>query len=265
MFRGRGGPNDSRLPKHNARRRNQKQATQPAVNKYAQEDAEARVVRALVDDGQEDDNGSTMYSDQSEEETATIEAEETPTVEPETPSEASPPEPWRDEMRHLRKRVKNVQESIQLSSNSISNPTTYNQNVLNAVTNSVNEWRSIVHHYDEVIMDHPEETKETSLAVFMLIQLSLQSGPLAGAKPGYFKRCGGEVAKVVMVFLDTVIEMIDHMRFSDKQVDALSTWKSNAQKAAENDKPPSKSALKKQSKPPSKSALKKQSKRNTKK
>mmetsp|Transcript_83268 Transcript_83268/g.124894 ORF Transcript_83268/g.124894 Transcript_83268/m.124894 type:complete len:88 (+) Transcript_83268:1-264(+) len=82
----------------------------------------------------------------------------------------------------------------------------------------------------------------------MLLQLSLQSGPLAGSKPGYFKRCGGEVARVVLVFLGTVIEFIDDLRFSEKQVAALDTWKLNAQKAAENDKPPSKSALKKQSK-----------------
>ncbi|KAL3904320.1 MAG: hypothetical protein SGARI_004976 [Bacillariaceae sp.] len=87
----------------------------------------------------------------------------------------------------------------------------------------------------------------------MLIQLSLQSGPLAGAKPGYFKRCGSNVAKIVAMYLEDVIPQteilaLDCMGFSDKQMDAMRKWKANAEKAAANDKAPSKSVLKKQDK-----------------
>jgi hypothetical protein len=151
------------------------------------------------------------------------------------------------EMKHLQKRVKNVQESIQ-TSESITNPTTYQNNVLNAVTNCINEWRAIVIHYNEDL--DPDEKKQTSLAVFQLIQYTLQCGPLEGANPGYFKRCGSQVAKVVLDFLEAIVSdsdiALEKMGFTTKQVGAMEKWKSNAQKAVEADKPPSKSALKTQ-------------------
>lgn len=40
--------------------------------------------------------------------------------------------------------------------------------------------------------------------IFELIQMSLQSGPLTGAKPGYFKRCGSEIAEMVSDFLSSL-------------------------------------------------------------
>jgi hypothetical protein len=155
------------------------------------------------------------------------------------------------EMKHLQKRVKNVRESIQTSV-SITNPTTYENNVLNAVTNCINEWRAIAIHYNDNNEDHldPDEKKQTSLAVFQLIQYSLQCGPLEGANPGYFKRCGSQVAKVVLEFLEAIVcdsdKALEKMGFTTKQVGAMEKWKSQAQKAVEADKPPSKSALKTQ-------------------
>ncbi|KAL3920071.1 MAG: hypothetical protein SGARI_007037, partial [Bacillariaceae sp.] len=98
----------------------------------------------------------------------------------------------------------------------------------------------------------PEVRKESGLKVFQLIQLSLQSGPLSGAKPGYFKRCGSDVARVVVAYLKEVIPQNEVLQaekvlgFSEKQMDVMQKWKTNAEKAVLNDKAPSKSVLKKQ-------------------
>lgn len=157
-----------------------------------------------------------------------------------------------DEIKHIKRRLRNVQESIQ-TSKSIVNPVTWEQNCLNAVANCINEWRSIVVRYfrdgDEQLN---EETilagKETSLAVFGLLQLTMQSGPLTGSNPGYFKRCGGDVARTALTLLGSDIlangDLSSTLLFSDKQVDVIGKWRKNAAKAAENNKPPSKSMLK---------------------
>ena len=111
----------------------------------------------------------------------------------------------------------------------------------------------MTHYQAEMNGDDNDDamTKKTSLSVFELIQHTLQCGPLAGSNPGYFKRCGGEVAKVVYNYLETIIpdaSKQEQMGFSDKQYSVMIKWKDNARKAAENDKPPSKSVLKKQQK-----------------
>ena len=46
---------------------------------------------------------------------------------------------------------------------------------------------------------------ETSTKVFILIQMAMLTGPLVGSNPGYFKRCGGDVASVALEFLTHVI------------------------------------------------------------
>jgi hypothetical protein len=56
---------------------------------------------------------------------------------------------------------------------------------------------------------------------------------------------------LVHEYLATVIQDLDAsntLGFTEKQAKAIETWKSNAQKAVDNNKPPSKSQLKKQSK-----------------
>ena len=93
-----------------------------------------------------------------------------------------------DEIKHVKRRLRNVQESIQTST-SIVNPVTWEQNCLNAVANCINEWRSIVvRYFRDGDVQLNEETmlagKETSLAVFGLLQLTMQSGPLTGSNPG---------------------------------------------------------------------------------
>ena len=160
----------------------------------------------------------------------------------------------RDEIKHIKRRLRNVQESIQ-TSKSIVNPTTWEQNCLNAVGNCINEWKSIVAHYyrdsDEELDDQSEQSlvaRETSLAVFGLLQLAMQSGPLTGSNPGYFKRCGGEVARVALKLLESDVlangDLSETLLFTAKQLEAVAKWRRNAAKAVENNKPPSKSMLK---------------------
>jgi hypothetical protein len=130
------------------------------------------------------------------------------------------------------------------------NPSTWQQNVLNPVGNCVREWRAIVKHYQDEL-DPGTDCKAPALALYQLIQMSLQTGPLAGAKPGYFKRCGANVARQALDFLDSTVpnkQEATFLCFTDTQAEAIEKWRDNAKKAVENDKPPSKSALKKQSK-----------------
>jgi hypothetical protein len=173
----------------------------------------------------------------------------------------SPP-PSLAEIKHLKRRIKNVQEiSIQTSRDAIaSDVKKYQNNVLNASQNCVNEWRAIARHYK--IADNNDKNEsddnaislalrtEVGLAVFQLIQLSVQSGPLSGAKPGYFKRCGAEVAKVVLDFLEEVVPQhdalgVDYMGFTSRQMETMKKWMVNAGKAVESGKLPSKSVMKK--------------------
>ena len=161
---------------------------------------------------------------------------------------------FRDEIKHIKRRLRNVHESIQ-TSKSIVNPTTWEQNCLNAVGNCINEWKSIVARYfresDEELDDQSEQSlvaRETSLAVFGLLQLAMQSGPLTGSNSGYFKRCGGEVARVASKLLESDVlangDLSETLLFTEKQLEAVAKWRRNAAKAVENNKPPSKSMLK---------------------
>ncbi len=51
------------------------------------------------------------------------------------------------------------------------------------------------------------QLRATSTGVFGLIQTSVQIGPLVGSNPGYFKRCGGEVASLAAAFLLDIVEL----------------------------------------------------------
>ena len=117
-----------------------------------------------------------------------------------------------------------------------------------------------------------------ALKIFGLIQTSMQVGPLKGSNPGYFKRCGVEVAIMAQIFLrDCVViaiddtccdaekdrseeeeNMIDGLRFTERQRDIVKKWMLNADKAVKANKAPSKSALKLQSSAISKKSLKKE-------
>ena len=95
---------------------------------------------------------------------------------------------------------------------------------------------------------NPSE-EELSIAIYELIQHALQCGPLAGGKPGYFKRCGSQVATMVHAFLVEIVAHGDEamaMGMTEKQAKAIEKFKANALKASENAKPPSASVQKKQ-------------------
>ena len=294
IFRGRGGPTDGRLPKHNARRRRAPGAHKPAVNKYQEEDNDhaantttggdttievANVKNGKLDDAHSSSSNNSMEDPHMEawhDDESDVDSMEDSVTAPKVPTagernqemggmEGSSPiipvetnkNPCLKEVEHLRRRVRNIRETMMLS-NSISNPATYQNNVLNAVSNCVNEWRSIATHYplapeneterdsDQTYMS-PEMKKLAALNVFEMIQHAIQCGPLAGAKPGYFKRCGSAVAKVAETFLEEVIPhspaLLSCMGFTRKQMDAMETWKKNAHKAVLEDKPPSRTAV----------------------
>jgi hypothetical protein len=238
IFRGRGGPTDRRLPKHQARRRKQVPREEAKSSKYADD------ARVLPDETLQAETKDDTQSD----DIASCNVEEGQTVDED--EAAATNNPADEEIQHLIRRIRNVRESIQLSAAANVNPSTWQQNVLNPVRNCVGEWRAIVNHYDQDELDQAV-CKAPAQAVFELMQMSLQTGPLAGAKPGYFKRCGNEVARQALEFLHPCVadnEEAAFLYFSEKQADAIFKWKGNASKAVENDKPPSISVMKKQNK-----------------
>ena len=144
------------------------------------------------------------------------------------------------ELKHLNKRIDNVQLSLQTSQ--LTNPNKWKMNCLLPVRNVVKEWRSILRFHNisldviqrsswkqdeeeadqipsldttnnekvDVVPDvdaTKELLKSTSQKVFSLIQMSMQSGPLVGSNPGYMKRCGGEVASIALDYLNEIVDL----------------------------------------------------------
>ncbi|KAL3945448.1 MAG: hypothetical protein SGBAC_000501 [Bacillariaceae sp.] len=285
IFRGRGGPTDGRLPKHNARRAKRPNQLRESskyrdtTNNKTEEDGEDYIVGSTIISATEEDENefqleivvpSSNRSTESDDDIPKLLSNVTKTngdvlqaINTPEKNNGSPNRPVVDptiaspcqkELKHLQRRINNVRESMQLSL-SIADPQKYEEHILNAVINCVNEWRQIKNHFSSNFEDEEEEElseekiKEVSLNMFQLIQHSVQCGPLQGGKPGYFKRCGSQVAKAALDYLLVIVpdqEASRALGFSEKQVNALESWKSNAEKAVTNDKPPSKSQLKKQ-------------------
>jgi len=62
---------------------------------------------------------------------------------------------------------------------------------------------------------------------FSLLQHGLQSGPLKGAKPAYFRRCSMDVLQfVVQIYLPKICTL----GFTNGQIAAVNIWKTNARK-----------------------------------
>jgi len=251
-FRGRAGPTDGRLRKYQARKRRQPETTTKTEKKNNTYDASDDNSEILILEDEEDElmiivndeeylsrqKGGVNESIPDGEEIKAENVNNNPLLSERTRRK-------NEEIKHLLKRIGNISKSITLSGSAISNPTTWVNNVLNAVENTVGEWRAILCHYD--IDDI--EAKDPSLAIFMLIQQSMQSGPLTGSNPGYFKRCGATVAKQALIFLQEIIPAAadaDLLRLSEKQSMKVEKWKSDAVAAIEKNKPTSKSQLKKQ-------------------
>jgi len=213
IFRGRGGPRDGNLPPKKTRvkvkyQHNHADGTSASVAQRADDDAsdhadDVDINQLSLDVKNDDDKSSTSKLDVGDND----DGDDTHN-------------PLHKEIHHLQKRIENITLSIQASPLGISNPNTWRTNCLNPVKNVVKEWRSILsfHSASEIIEregnnddEHAEFQKlllhETSTKVFILLQMSIQSGPLVGSNPGYFKRCGAEVASIALDFLNDVIDL----------------------------------------------------------
>ena len=133
------------------------------------------------------------------------------------------------ELKHLHHRIQKLQEIIQLSSSTtaLANPSVWQSNCLLAVRNCVNEWKHIVLFYNlydniddnniddnnnidnNIELDVIPLIKKSALNIFNLIQMSMQVGPLKGSNPGYFKRCGVQVAMMALEFLKDCVEDVE--------------------------------------------------------
>ncbi len=217
-----------------------------------------------------------------------------------------------EELQHLNRRIRHIQESIQFSTltTALLDPQIWQENCLFAVKNCVNEWRSIVKFHfppptntstntdnngqeeeeqeDKRLLQSTnyvqgceknqslddQKIKSIGLKIFGLIQMALQVGPLKGSNPGYFKRCGSNVAKMAQEFLreclghtiqhdDEICIDGDELRFTERQTDCIKKWYKNASQAVKANKAPSKSALKLQQSASSKKSQKKKKKKAT--
>src|SRR5210317_237150 len=189
IFRGRGGPRDGNLPPKKTRvkvkyQHNHADCTSASVAQRADDDesdhADDVDINQLSLDVKNDDDSSTSKLDVGDND----DGDDTHN-------------PLHKEIHHLQKRIENITLSIQASPLGISNPNTWRTNCLNPVKNVVKEWRSILssHSASEIMRqgseyeregnnddEHVELQKlllhETSTKVFILLQISMQSGPL---------------------------------------------------------------------------------------
>jgi len=163
------------------------------------------------------------------------------------------------ELKHLKMRVERIVNIIKLSPGSLCTPLIWQENCVNAVGNCIHEWRTIVSFHKLTSADSNEDSrfsdatmdqiKSASLEIFMLIQQTLQVGPLSGSRPGYFKRCGSQVATIAYHFLTQSLgENVCHdLLFTHRQRDVISQWTRDAEKAMlSSDEKPSKTSTLKQ-------------------
>ena len=164
-FRGQSRPTDGNIP-HSLSRRN-RAARSEALQRSNALAADRRLARQTPRETDDEDDSSRRVEEVPNE----IEDELLMSPSNSVDKSGGMSDELRDEIKHIKRRIRNVQESIQ-TSKSIVNPTTWEQNCLNAVGNCINEWKSIVAHYyrdsDEELDDQSEQSlvaKETSLAV----------------------------------------------------------------------------------------------------
>ena len=234
VFRGRGRPTDGNIPP--------KKTTRPKVKYQGAEAAEENEDKRCEhhDDMRRDINANEAVAvNINNIQQLSLDTD----TEPPPPQEVAEKSKLHLEIEHLQKRINNIQTSIQTSSG-ITNPTKWKSNCLLSTRNVVKEWVSILkfhiahscnnnnnnnndtRHEDEEgsnalssIINHINTDESghscnndsllhsTSQMVFGLIQMSMQTGPLVGSNPGYFKRCGGEVASIAYEYLNEIIEL----------------------------------------------------------
>jgi hypothetical protein len=266
MFRGRGGPTDRRLPKQNAARRR-------PHRDFREEAGDSQVLlpppetNNLVIDEENDslqqevsiEDISEIFDDQkvSDKETVDNLSGEKMMI-PEDSMQAR----LQKELKHIHQRMSNVQRSF--GSVTLYDLFTYQTNVLNAVLNCVTLWRNLVSYYTDEHLTS-SDARQGGQELFQLVQASLQTGPLSGAKPGYFKRCGRTIATAVHAYLVQIAateEEATLLHWTDKQLKCLQSWTQCALRASESDNidkmEPSKSIQKQQEKAQSKKQAKQQ-------
>lgn len=251
MFRGRGGPTDRRLPKHNARRRKIPREERPPKYDGPKENRQEQVHVSDLDESGESMEAESISSGceiigtlavDDEKKDASVEVMVDPSVQ---------------EIQHLMSRIRNNRTTFTMSKIGLGDFHAYEINVLNATRNCVKEFRSILSNYNNL---DDGITREMGQAIFELIQQALQTGPLQGAKPGYFKRCGSELAAKVSSFIQDIAsskEEAIYLHMTEKQADAVMKWRENAEKAAHSKEGPSKSIISKQDEALKKRARKK--------
>lgn len=250
VFRGRGGPTDRRLPKQNARRRKG-----PATS-ISDSDGPTSAGGASSSTQQETQNTRTADTESvsisrqdADEEGQDEEAVSTEVDKLHLESDdrrEDKTEDWQREIHHLLQRIRNNHHDMR--SESIVLPSNYQRHALDATVNTVGEWKAILKHHGADTID-PETAQASGLAVFELVQHAVSCGPLAGGKPAYMKRCGPNVARQVLDFLNRICSCLEQcsccqdMYWSEKQELSLRKWKDNARKAIEKGQPASKSAV----------------------
>jgi len=223
-FRGRGGPTDRRLPKHNARRRQKHQSNSnhdenENENDHENENNENNVISRSFsnepptilsaegkhsDDhfyhkehkhknkGKDRSDGPILHRMKDKADRTALDKGECVVVvsncysaigsdNNDGPSKCSsssagddimsnnennedPPPPYLVEINHVKRRIRNVQEiSIQTGRDAISSDlTNYQDNVLNATQNCLNQWRSISRHYNNNDGDDDDDDDDGS-------------------------------------------------------------------------------------------------------
>jgi len=229
IFRGRGGPTDGNLPPKKTLRVRVKYQHDVLQSDYNNTNASY-----LVDHDDVDINRLSLNASDTDRLNGSNKNHDSGC---EGGGEEDNNNPLRKEISHLQKRIQNITLSIQSSPLGISNPNTWRTNCLNPIKNIMKEWRSILSFHcqeitgggsgvctdDKIIESQQHQvlessnnisTKqtelqqllhETSAGVFILLQMAMQTGPLVGSNPGYFKRCGGDVASNALEFLTDVI------------------------------------------------------------
>jgi hypothetical protein len=236
LFRGRGGPTDGNLPPKKSPRVRVKYEHHPTTATVDEDthhnDDEGGAAELDIGQLSLDDNGNGLLSENKnhDENNSKEDGDEDENCD----------DPLQKEIHHLQKRIQNITLSVQSSPLGISNPNTWRTNCLYPVRNVVKEWRSILSFHaqetrggeseEQVVLQSDDNNStdttelqqllhETSTKVFILIQIAMQTGPLVGSNPGYFKRCGGEVASIALEFLTCVIDLAGKTTAADDEED----------------------------------------------
>lgn len=231
VFRGKGGPTDGRLPP----KKKKSVAIRHDGSKYKDDASSATLNNAVP----AHDRVPFPQTDPFLEEGSNADVSEALEVTTQPPP-SEEEEAFEAEVKHLKKRI--VNHRLSMSQSSAYSLENYSANVLKAAMKIIREWDSIYRYHHATSESAVAIVDQIGTLVFELIQQCLQTGPLSGAKPGYLKRCGSEVAQAVSSFLGA---LEDIPGLSEAQCTTLQIWKANAEKASVVQKPPSKSMLKK--------------------